>query len=235
MESMNSTIKEPEILDCLEIEEAADVLQDLSRAGYALRGNRFEHVSDGVTVRPPEGFIEVIERSPGLVLAEFFNREYDASVESPDNLDLVRQWRSGLGDIAALEQVIRTQALIADKLGEKDYDEQTEIASFAIRAILRMSYAGYIFLNRSMTFKTPGEMPVFSLPDDLKGALELVPHLICDGLIEELRERSGGDYGLAVDVIDRIDCLAGLRSDVTLLSGELATIAMPALNRWNGF
>ncbi len=232
---MESIIKEPEVMDCLEIDEAADILQDLSRAGYALKGNRFEHVSDGVTVRPPEGFIEVIERSPGLVLAEYFNREYDASVESPDNLDRVRQWRAGLGDIAALEHVSRNQALVGDKLGDEGYDEYTEIASFAIRAILRMSYAGYVFCSRSKTFRTPGEMPTFSLPKDLAGALELVPHLVCDGLIAEVRERSWGDYGLAVDAIDRIDCLAGLRSDVTLLSGELAKIALPALNRWNGF
>lgn len=228
-------IKEPEVLDCLEIDEAADVLQDLSRAGYALRGNRFEHVSDGVTVRPPEGFIEVIERSPGLVLAEYFNREYDASVESPDNLDRVRQWRAGLGDIAALEHVSNNQAMVGDKLGEENYDEQTEIASFAIRAILRMAYAGYVFCSRSKTFKTPGEMPVFSLPKDLAGALDLVPHLVCDGLIVELRERTEREAGIPQDAVDRIDCLAGLRSDVTLLSGELAIIAMPALNRWNGF
>ena len=231
---MNTIINEPEI-DVLEIDEAADVLQDLSCAGYALRGNRFEHVSDGVTVRAPEGFIEVIERSPGLVLAEYFNREYDASVESPDNLDRVRQWRAGLGDIAALEHVSRNQALIGDKLGEENYDEQTEIASFAIRAILRMAYAGYVFCSRSKTFKTPGEMPVFSLPKDLAGALDLVPHLVCDGLIFELRKRAGSDAGLTVDAIDRIDCLAGLRSDVTQLSGELAITAMPALNRWNGY
>jgi len=228
-------IKEPEVLDCLEIDEAADVLQDFSRAGYALRGNRFEHVSDGVTVRPPEGFIEVIERSPGLVLAEFFNREYDASVESPDNLDRVRQWRAGLGDIAALEHVSNNQAMLGDKLGDEGYDEYTEIASFAIRAILRMSYAGYIFCSRSKTFKTPGEMPVFSLPKDLAGALELVPHLICDGLIIELQKRADGYGDLPEDVIDRIGVMAGLRSDVTLLSGELAIIAMPALNSWNGF
>ncbi len=43
-------IKEPEVLDCLEIDEAADVLQDFSRAGYGFKGNRFEHVSDGVTL-----------------------------------------------------------------------------------------------------------------------------------------------------------------------------------------
>ncbi len=225
-------IHEPEVLDCLEIDEAADILQDFSRAGYGFKGNRFENVSDGVTVRPPEGFIEVIERSPGLVLAEYFNREYDASVESPDNLDRVRQWRAGLGDIGALEHVSRNQALTGDELGEKGYREQMEIASFAIRAILRMSYAGYVFCSRSMTFKTPGEMPVFSLPKDLAGALELVPHLVCDGLIFELRKRAGSDAGLTVDAIDRIDCLAGLRSDVTLLSGELAKIALPQLNSW---
>jgi hypothetical protein len=232
---MESIIKEPEVLDCLEIEEAAGVLQDLSRAGYALRGNRFEHVSDGVTVRPPEGFIEVIERSPGMVLAEYFNREYDASVESPDNLDRVRQWRAGLGDIAALEHVSKNQALIGDTLGDEKYEAQIGLASYAIRAVLRMSYAGYIFCSRSMTFKTPGEMPVFHVDDDLKGALDFVPHLICDGLVIELRKRAGGDTALPEDAIDRIDCLAGLRSDVTLLSGELAIIAMPALNRWNGF
>ncbi len=232
---MNTIINEPEVLDCLEIDEAADVLQDLSRAGYALRGNRFEHVSDGVTVRPPEGFIEVIERSPGLVLAEYFNREYDASVESPDNLDLVRQWRAGLGDIAALEHVSRNQALVGDKLGDEKYEAQTEVASYAIRAILRMAYAGYIFLSHSMTFKTAGEMPIFPVDVDLKGALNLVPHLICDGLIVELRERTEREAGIPQDAVDRIDCLAGLRSDVTLLSGELAIIAMPALNRWNGF
>ncbi len=228
-------IREPEVLDCLEIDEAADILQDFSRAGYGFKGNRFEHVSDGVTVCAPEGFIEIVERSPGLVLAEYFNREYDASVESPDNLDRVREWRAGLGDIAALERVSRNQAMIGDKLGDEGYDEYTEIASFAIRAILRMSYAGYVFCSRSKTFKTPGEMPIFSLPKDLAGALELVPHLVCDGLIFELRKRAGSDAGLTVDAIDRIDCLAGLRSDVTLLSGELAKIAMPALNRWNGF
>lgn len=219
----------------LEIEEAADILQDLSRAGYALRGNRFEHVSDGVTVRAPEGFIEVIERSPGMVLAEYFNREYDASVESPDNLDRVRQWRAGLGDIAALEHASRNQALIGDKLGDEGYDEYTEIASFAIRAILRMSYAGYVFGSRAMAFKTPGEMPVFPAGVDLKGALELVPHLICDGLIMELQKRTDGYGDLPEDVIDRIGVMAGLRSDVTQLSGELAKIAMPALNSWNGF
>jgi len=228
-------IKQPEVLDVLEVEEAANILQDLSRAGYALRGNRFEHVSDGVTVRPPEGFIEIVERSPGMVLAEYFNREYDASVESPDNLDLVRKWRAGLGDASALEHVSNNQAMLGDKLGEKDYDEYTEIASFAIRAILRMAYAGYIFCSRSKTFKTPGEMPVFSLPKDLAGALELVPHLVCDGLIMELQKRADGYGDLPEDVIDRIGVMAGLRSDVTLLSGELAIIAMPALNRWNGF
>ena len=228
-------IREPEVLDCLEIDEAADVLQDFSRAGYGFKGNRFENVSDGVTVRAPEGFIEIVERSPGLVLAEYFNREYDTSVESPDNLDLVRQWRAGLGDIAALEHVSNNQAMIGYKLGQEGYREQMEIASFAIRAILRMSYAGYIFCSRSKTFKTPGEMPVFSLPNDLKGALELVPHLVCDGLIIELRKRAGGYGDLPEDVIDRIGVMAGLRSDVTLLSGELAKIAMPALNLWNGF
>ena len=228
-------IHEPEVLDVLEVDEAADILQDFSRAGYGFKGNRFEHVSDGVTVAAPTGFIEIVERSPGLVLAEFFNREYDASVESPDNLDTVRQWKAGLGGIADLERVSRNQALTGDELGEKGYREQMEIASFAIRAILRMSYAGYVFCSRSMTFKTPGEMPVFSLPKDLAGALELVPHLVCDGLIFELRKRAGSDAGLTVDAIDRIDCLAGLRSDVTQLSGELAITAMPALNRWNGF
>ena len=228
-------IHEPEVLDVLEVDEAADILQDFSRAGFRFKGNRFEHVKDGVIVRAPEGFIEVIERSPGLVLAEYFGREYDASGESPDNLDTVRQWKAGLGGIADLERVSRNQALTGDELGEKGYREQMEIASFAIRAILRMSYAGYVFCSRSMTFKTPGEMPVFSLPKDLAGALELVPHLVCDGLIFELRKRAGSDAGLTVDAIDRIDCLAGLRSDVTLLSGELAKIAMPALNLWNGF
>lgn len=225
-------IHEPEILDVLEVDEAANILQDFSRAGYGFKGNRFEHVKDGVTVRAPEGFIEVIERSPGMVLAEYFNREYDASVESPDNLDRVREWRAGLGGIAELERVSRNQALTGDELGEKGYREQMEIASFAIRAILRMSYAGYIFCSRSKTFKTPGEMPVFSLPKDLAGALELVPHLVCDGLIFELRKRAGSDAGLTVDAIDRIDCLAGLRSDVTQLSGELAKIALPQLNSW---
>jgi hypothetical protein len=226
-------IREPEVLDMLEVDEAADILQDFSRAGYGFKGNRFEHVKDdGVTVRAPEGFIEIVERSPGLVLAEFFGREYDASVESPDNLDLVRKWRAGLGDIAALEHASRNQAMIGYKLGEEGYREQMEIASFAIRAILRMSYAGYVFCSRSKTFKTPGEMPVFSLPKDLAGALDLVPHLVCDGLIFELRKRAGSDAGLTVDAIDRIDCLAGLRSDVTQLSGELAKIALPQLNSW---
>jgi len=228
-------LKEPEVLDVLEVEETADILQDLSRAGYALRGNRFEHVSDGVTVRAPEGFIEVIERSPGLVLAEFFGREYDASVESPDNLDLVRKWRAGLGDIAALEHVSKNQALVGYKLGEEKYEAQIGLASYAIRAILRMSYAGYVFCSRSMTFKTPGEMPVFPAGVDLKGALDLVPHLICDGLIIELQKRADGYGDLPEDVIDRIGVMAGLRSDVTQLSGSLAIIAMPALNRWNGF
>ncbi len=225
-------IHEPEVLDVLEVDEAADVLQDLSRAGYGFKGNRFENVSDGVTVRPPEGFIEIVERSPGMVLAEYFNREYDASVESPDNLDRVREWRAGLGGIAELERVSNNQAMIGYNLGEKGYREQMEIASFAIRAILRMSYAGYVFCSRSMTFKTPGEMPVFSLPNDLKGALELVPHLVCDGLIMELQKRADGYGDLPEDVIDRIDCLAGLRSDVTQLSGELAKIALPQLNSW---
>ena len=225
-------IREPEVLGCLEIDEAADVLQDFSRAGYGFKGNRFEHVKDGVTVRPPEGFIEIVERSPGLVLAEYFNREYDASVESPDNLDRVRQWRAGLGDIAALEHVSHNQALTGYELGEKGYKEQTELASYAIRAILRMSYAGYVFLSRSMTFRTSGEMPVFSLPNDLKGALELVPHLICDGLIIELQKRADGYGDLPEDVIDRIGVMAGLRSDVTHLSGELAKIALPQLNSW---
>ena len=228
-------IHEPEILDVLEVDEAANILQDFSRAGYGFKGNRFENVSDGVVVRPPEGFIEIVERSPGLVLAEYFNREYDASVESPDNLDRVRQWRAGLGDVAALEHVSRNQALTGDELGEKGYREQMEIASFAIRAILRMSYAGYVFCSRSMTFRTPGEMPIFPVDVDLKGALELVPHLVCDGLIIELRKRAGGYGDLPEDVIDRIGVMAGLRSDVTLLSGELAKIAMPALNLWNGF
>ena len=228
-------IKQPEVLDVLEVEEAADVLQDLSRAGYALRGNRFEHVSDGVTVRPPEGFIEIVERSPGLVLAEYFNREYDASVESPDNLDRVRQWRAGLGDVAALEHVSRNQALTGYELGEKGYKEQIELASYAIRAILRMAYAGYIFLSHSMTFKTTEGMPIFPAGEELKGALDLVPHLVCDGLIMELQKRADGYGDLPEDVIDRIGVMAGLRSDVTLLSGELAIIAMPALNSWNGF
>ncbi len=218
-----------------EIDEAADILQDLSRAGYALKGNRFEHVSDGVTVRAPEGFIEVIERSPGLVLAEYFNREYDASVESPDNLDLVQKWRAGLGGVFGLEYVSGRRAQIGVKMDEEHDDVLTDIASFGIRAILRMSYAGYVFLNRSMTLKTPGAMPVFPVGEELKGALELVPHLICDGLIIELRKRAGGNGDLPQDAIDRIDCLAGLRSDVTLLSGELAKLAMPALNSWNGF
>ena len=232
---MKNVIKEPEVMDCLEIDEAANIIQDLSRAGYALRGNRFEHVSDGVTVRPPEGFIEVIERSPGMVLAEYFNREYDASVESPDNLDLVRKWRAGLGGVFGLEYVSGRRAQIGVKMDEEQDDVLTDIASFAIRAILRMSYAGYVFCSRSMTFKTPGEMPVFPAGVDLKGALDFVPHLICDGLVVELRKRAGGDADLPEDAIDRIDCLAGLRSDVTLLSGELAKIALPALNRWNGF
>lgn len=232
---METIIKEPEVLDCLEIDEAADVLQDFSRAGFRFKGNRFEHVKDGVIVRAPEGFIEIVERSPGLVLAGFFNREYDASVESPDNLDLVRKWRAGLGDIADLEHESRIQALIGDKLGEEKYEAQIELASYAIRAILRMSFAAYVFCSRSMTFKTPGEMPVFPSGVDLKGALNFTPHLICDGLIIELRKRAGGDSDLPEDVIDRIDCLAGLRSDVTQLSGALAIIAMPALNRWNGF
>ena len=67
---------------------------------------------------------------------------------------------------------------------------------------------------------------------DLKGALNLVPHLICDGLIVELRERTEREAGIPQDAVDRIDCLAGLRSDVTQLSGELAKIALPQLNSW---
>lgn len=227
-------IKEPEVLDVLEVEEAANILQDLSRAGYGFKGNRFEHVSDGVTVAAPTGFIEIVERSPGLVLAEYFNREYDASVESPDNLDLVRKWRAGLGDIADLEHVSRNQAMVGDNLGDEEYEAQTELASYAIRAILRMAYAGYIFLSHSMTFKTTEGMPIFPAGEELKGALDLVPHLVCDGLIVELQKRAEGYGDLPEDVIDRIGVMAGLRSDVTLLSGELAIIAMPLLNSWNG-
>ena len=227
-------IKEPEVLDVLEVEEAADVLQDLSRAGYGFKGNRFEHVSDGVTVAAPTGFIEIVERSPGLVLAEYFNREYDASVESPDNLDLVQKWRAGLGGVFGLEYVSGRRAQIGLKMDEEQDDVLTDIASFAIRAILRMSYAGYVFLNRSQTFKTPGAMPVFPAGEELKGALELVPHLVCDGLIIELQKRADGYGDLPEDAIDRIGVMAGLRSDVTLLSGELAIIAMPLLNSWNG-
>ena len=232
---MEYMTKEPEVMDVLEIDEAADILEDFSRAGYAFKGNRFEHVSDGVEIASPDGFIEIVERSPGLVLAEFFNRVYDASVESPDNLDIVRQWRAGLGDFSALEHVSRSHALICNNLVEREYGECMETASYAIRAILRMSYAGYIFLNRCKVFRTAGEMPDFSLPKDLADAVELVPHLVCDGLQEALMKRAGTCRELPDDVIDRVGCLAGLRSDVTVLSGALAEIALPALNRWNGF
>ena len=218
----------------MEIEEAVGILQDLSRAGYALRGNRFERVSDGVTVRPPEGFIEIVDRSPGLVLADFFGREYDDSAESPENLDTVRKWRAGLGDLAALEHVSRNRALVGDEVGERMFDDLTELASFGIRAVLRMSYAGYIFCSRSMTFKTPGEMPVFSVPNELGHSFEFAPHLVCDGLIEELRDRADGCGDLDDDVIDRINLLAGLRSDISALSFELAKLALPGVNNWNG-
>jgi len=98
-----------------------------------------------------------------------------------------------------------------------------------------MAYAGYIFLSHSMTFKTTEGMPIFPAGEELKGALDLVPHLVCDGLIMELQKRADGYGDLPEDVIDRIGVMAGLRSDVTLLSGSLAIIAMPALNSWNGF
>ena len=59
--------------------------------------------------------------------------------------------------------------------------------------------------------------------------------LVCDGLKAALLKRAGTCRDLPDDVNERIDCLAGLRSDVTVLSGALAKIALPALNRWNGF
>ncbi len=232
---MKSTIKEPQVMECMEIEAAVRALQDLSRAGYSFRGNRFEHVTDGVAVASPEGFLEVVERSPGLVLADFFSKEYDDSVESPENLDTIQKWRAGLGDLAALEHVSRKRALVGDEIGERMFDELTELASFGIRAVLRMSYAGYVLNPTAVEFKTPGEMPVFSVPKELGHSFEFAPHLVCDGLIEELREKSDHCGDLDEDVIDRIDCLAGLRSDISLLSLELAKIALPGVNSWNGF